>query len=178
KVQLNLTHASESSSNDSNTKELAALQKERTIRSEANFFGSIQSGVDVAIYMGHARSGGGPDFSPPRLLRSGLPDYAFYRREKNGIRRLLKSLDNSLFPPAVVGLLACKSTQLFVSKIEKQVPNSLIVSAGDLFDYNDIVPTGFALLDSLLAEKCSSFFSESVRVRPLSADFLHFSRLP
>ncbi|MBK7842376.1 MAG: hypothetical protein IPJ71_01575 [Bdellovibrionales bacterium] len=177
-VNLTITNASVSSSNRDNTTNLIEWQNQRTSNSETNFFGGISSGVDVAIYMGHARKGGGPDFSPPILLKSGKPDFAYYKKKEKGIRKLVDSLVQSRRPPGLIGLLSCKSTGLFVPRVEEASPASLIVSADDLFDFNDIIPTGFALLDALLSERCGNSFSQAIRIRSQSAAYLMINYFP
>lgn len=177
-VNLTMTNSSASPSNRENTTNLIEWQKQRTSSSETNFFGGISSGVDAAIYMGHARKGGGPDFSPPLLLKSGKPNFGLYKKQEKGIRRLVDSLLQSPRSPGLIGLLSCKSTELFVPQVQDASPLSLIVSADDLFDFNDIIPTGFALLDALLSERCGNSFSQSVRIRPKSSAYLMINYLP
>lgn len=178
RVVLTLTNASASTSNRQNEGRLYGNQQQMTALSEQNYFGGIAAGTDVSIYMGHARSGGGPDFSPPRLRSNGHPDYNYYRRQQRGITLLLNSLAQSRSRPKVIGLLACKSTGLFVRRVQAQSPNSLIVSADELFDYNDIVPTGFALLDTLMAERCDWQFRQSLKVRPNSSNHIQMTDAP
>lgn len=177
-VNLTMTNSSVSSSNRENTTNLIEWQRQRTSSSETNFFGGISSGVDAAIYMGHARKGGGPDFSPPVLLKSGKPNFGLYKKQEKGIRRLVDSLLQSPRPPGLIGLLSCKSTDLFVPRVENASPSSLIVSADDLFDFNDIIPTGFSLLDALLSERCGNSFSQAVRIRSKSSDYMMINYLP
>lgn len=125
---------------------------------------------DVVLYLGHARSGGGPDFSPPILNSNGSVNYSHYKKERLGFRKLLGAVAQG--QTSVVGLLACKSTGLFSREVKRQSPGSLIISADDLFDYNDILPTAYGIIEAVVGQRCGTTFEDIVRVVPSSANDL------
>ncbi len=184
RVKIRLAHGASSANNSqnaSNDGQMSGAQAAQSKRARGVFFGGIQSGTDVAIYMGHARSGGGPDFYPPRLLSNGSVNYGYYKSTQEGIRTLLGSLRQAQAAgraPMVVGLLACKSAGLFSGAVANAAPGSLVVSARDLFNDVDIFPTGLALIDSLLNERCDSSFVQGVKVAPGSARHLQMNYAP
>lgn len=177
-VNLWIHHSSASISNWRNNADLVQDQLWQTQIAEESFFGDIEKGTEVVIYMGHARKGGGPDFSPPILRKNGHPDYAIYQKSRKGLKRLLSALDFSRQKPQLIGLLACNSHDLFVPQVQKKSPQSLLVSADALFNYIDIIPTGFAIVDSILARRCGKDFFSALRVQPDSAQDLRVSFLP
>lgn len=177
-VIINLAHSSVSSNDYDNKTTYKAQQQKQSNLARATFFGGIQAGTDVALYMGHARSGGGPDFYPVRLLKNGKPDYGYYKSAREGISSLLSSIRSAAQKPKVVGLLACKSTGLFAGSVRKAAPRSLVISAGDLFNDTDILATGLATMDNLIAERCGSRFNTGLKIRPNSASFLNVNFLP
>ncbi len=150
-----------------------AAQQRRSSQNAKNIFLSGLQTQDATIYMGHARSGGGPDFSPPVLYNNGHVNYSHYKSQREGIRSMLGALQAAAEPSSVIGVLACKSTGLFANSIRNKAPGSLIVTASDLFDYNDILPTGYAMIEAIVSQRCSSEFTNLVKVQPGSRNFLN-----
>lgn len=147
-------------------------QLQSSERSRRSFMSALQN-KDVVLYLGHARSGGGPDFLPPLLTSQGRVNYPLYRSEQSGIRDVLGALKGTHVQPAVLGVLACKSTGLFANRIRAVAPSSILVTAGELFDYNDILPTGYAMIEALVSQRCTESFGRVVKVQPASAGFLN-----
>ena len=119
--------------------------------------------IGKGLGKGHARSGGGPDFFPPIYLSGSHVNYSEYRRTQPGLRATLNALNGTSSPAPVVGLLSCKSTGLFSRQIKAAAPNSLLITADDLFDYNEILPTAFATLEAILSRQCGSDFDRVIR---------------
>jgi len=167
--------------NASPSGKMTSAQAKKSENARRVFFGGIQKGAEVAIYMGHARSGGGPDFYPPRLLANGHVDYGYYKAQREGISTLLGVLQQAAAAgqsPKVVALLACKSSGLFASSVSKYSPGSMIISAKDLFNDRDIFPTGLAVMDALMSERCESAFVRSIKISPESASQLSINYTP
>ncbi len=157
--------------NSENTGKYSGNQRQSSERVKNIFLNALQT-QDATIYMGHARSGGGPDFLPPELYNNGHVNYSHYKSAQAGIRSMLAALGGAAEPSSVVGVLACKSTGLFANRIRSEAPGSLLVTADDLFDYNDILPTGYAMLEALISQRCSNEFTNLVKVQPASKRFL------
>ncbi len=180
-VSLSVLHSAASSSNYENTwGAFVQKQKQQSEESERRFLNSIERGDDLVVYMGHARSGGGPDFFPPILLENGHANYKHYRQKQEGIKDLLQVIKDSFHPPQILGLLACKSTSLFASRVERVYQNLgedysdyLILTASDLFYFEDAVPTGYAIADSLLNERCGIGFERAIKSASRSAEYLN-----
>ncbi len=114
---------------------------------------------DVVLYLGHARSGGGPDFYRPILSSNGHVNYAHYRSEREGLRSMLGALKQGGGRPSVVGLLSCASSGLFSKSVRAQAPDSILLTANSLFGYNSIVPTGYAIIEAVVSQTCGRSFS-------------------
>lgn len=172
-MQVNIQLLSPSiTSNDSQNKNRYLAEQQRSSQqAKAHFLSALQT-ADAVIYLGHARSGGGPDFLPPVLTANGHVDYSSYRRDQAGIRAMVAALNQAPRPTPLLGLLACKSTDLFARSIRRASPGSILVSADALFDYNDILPTGYAILEAVISQRCSDDFEKVIRVQPSSARFI------
>lgn len=130
KIRMTVTHASANADDDANFADgkVSPAQKSATRIAENVFFGGIRGievgGVkeraDVVIYYGHARDGGGPDFSPvPRewLDSEGKIDYEQYHRRKTNYRTLIGALEAAQdAPPSLIAILACYSHTHFSGK--------------------------------------------------------------
>lgn len=169
KVKIKLVSSAYSSNDALNKTTYASQQKALSQSSEAAFVSALKS-YDVVIYIGHARSGGGPDFYPPVLLKNGKVDYAHYKKTKPGISKMLGGL-NTATDAKVLGVLACKSTSLFASSIKSYAPNSLLVTANNLFDFDELMPTGLAMVEALVSQRCTSDF-DNVLQHELPSNYL------
>lgn len=138
-----------------------------------SYFHSALQSQDAVIYMGHARSGGGPDFDPPIYSSGFRVNYPLYKSTREGLLGMIGALSATHYQPPFIGVLACKSTGLFKASIQNAAPNSVIVTAGELFDYNDVVPTGYAMLEALVGQKCSEHFKGLVKIQPKSSSFVN-----
>ncbi len=170
-VNIQLLAPSVTSDDSQNKNRYLAEQQQSSQQVRGRFMSALQT-ADAVIYLGHARSGGGPDFSPPVLTANGHVDYSYYRHEQAGIKSMLAALNQASRPPALLGLLACKSTDLFSRSVRRASPGSILVSADSLFDYNDILPTGFAMLEAVISQRCSDDFEKVIRIQPSSARFI------
>ena len=170
-VQINLVSASYSASDAANKSQYKSNQTSKTATARSTFLSGLQN-KDAVIYLGHARSGGGPDFAPPVLYANGKVNYSHYKQQKEGIRSMLGALQGASEPASIIGVLACKSTGLFSGSIKSKAPDSALVTAGDLFDYNDILPTGYAMIEAIVSQRCGAEFNEVVKVQPGSRRFL------
>lgn len=148
-------------------------QQQRSSQRTQNIFLNALQAQDVTIYMGHARSGGGPDFSPPILKSNGHVNYPLYRKQQKGIGSMIAALRQAREPSSVIGVLACKSTGLFASRIRRASPSSILITADELFDYKDILPTGYGIIEAVVGQRCAGEFSNVVKVQPKSSRFLN-----
>lgn len=171
KIKIKIANAAYSSDDKQNRTTYASQQNQMSQNAEAQFLSALQN-HDVAIYLGHARSGGGPDFYPPRLLKSGKVDYAHYKKEKPGITKTLQAL-SATSGPSVMPILACKSTGLFASSLQQYAANSLIITANNLFDFDDLIPTGMTMLEALTSQRCGDDFQNVIKAH-LPNNFLSF----
>jgi hypothetical protein len=157
----------------SNAHNIASRNQARSsARVRNNFLAGLQQ-FDAVIYMGHARSGAGPDFDPPILTSSGRVNYGAYSRQDYS--DMIGVLAGAREPASVIGILACYSTSHFRGGIQAQAPDSAIVTAGSLFDFNDIVPTGYAMIEAIVSQKCGRDFTRLVKARPNSSNHLSVS---
>jgi hypothetical protein len=149
------------SSNDQLNKTTYAQKQNSQSQYALNQFQSALQSYDAVFYLGHARSGGGPDFFPPRLLKNGHVDYGYYKQQRPGLNSMLQALQGS--DPSLIGLLACKSTGLFAASTQKHAPHSALITADNLFDFSDLIPTGFLAIEALVSQRCNENFSNVVK---------------
>ncbi len=157
KVRIKLV-SSAVSSNDQSNKTTHASEQQRQSQQAHNLFLSGLQTNDVVLYLGHARSGGGPDFYPPQLLKNGHVNYGYYRSTQPGLKSMLGAL-NGAAGADVIGIFACKSTGLFASSVSKYSPSSALITANQLFDFKDLFPTGFLAVEALVGQRCNENFT-------------------
>lgn len=171
KIKIKIVSAAYSSDDKKNRTTYASQQNQMSQNAETQFLSALQN-YDAVIYLGHARSGGGPDFYPPQLLKNGKVDYAHYKKTQPGITKTLQAL-NATNGPSVLPVLACKSTGLFASSLQQYASNSLIITANNLFDFDDLIPTGMTTLEALTSQRCGNDFNNVIKSH-LPNNFLSF----
>lgn len=154
KVKMILTQASASESFILNKNELQKRQKFLTLQSEENFFGAIGKS-DIVFYNGHSRNGGGPDFNPPLLDKELHPNYdGYYRKEKPGIKRVLKEIKSNQYKDGVLGFFSCSSYNHFYEMIMKANPKQKLILSTETIDYFDTIKVSTGYLEALLRGYC------------------------
>ena len=157
RARIHIVSSSYSSDNQANESTHQNKQQAKSAATRGAFINAFRSS-DAVIYMGHARSGGGPDFYPPILNNNGHVNYPLYRKNRTGVKDVSSGIRKGS-STKVFATLACKSTGLFSSTFRKLLPNSVIVTANDLFDYSDILPTGLNLVEAIVSQRCDENFS-------------------
>lgn len=155
-VSIELVSSSVSSSDQANKSTYSAKQTKQSSHARGRFLSAVQT-HDAVLYLGHARSGGGPDFSPPRLLSASRVDYGHYKSTQEGIRSLVGALGGGR--PAILGVLACRSTPLFGSRLAGAMGGGTLLTADELFDYNDMLPTALATIEATVGQSCGNEFA-------------------
>jgi hypothetical protein len=152
-------NSSQSESDDQlrNTPEQLA----RSAEARKEFIKALQQD-DVVLYNGHARDGGGPDFSPPVLTAAKHPDYAWYHRNHPGLNDMLTALSSSKHHPQVIGLMACDSKLHFEKKLSQVTPESALLLTNMTSYTEDESKTEAAFLDGLLSMRCDDDFVNSM----------------
>lgn len=161
---VDLVSSSVSPRDSANRSSLATSQARQTQTARSRFLSAVAHG-DAAVYLGHARSGGGPDFGPPHLLGNGRVDFAAHRSSREGLRSLLGALRGAERPPAVLALLACRSAPLFAGTLRPHLGDGTLVAANELFDYNDILPTALGVVEAVGGQACGRDFENIVAWR-------------
>lgn len=157
RVRIKIASSSYSSDNQSNETTYRNGQQAKSASTRSAFINAFRSS-DAVIYMGHARSGGGPDFYPPVMNSNGHVNYPLYRKNRSGLKDVASGVHNGS-STKVLATLACKSTGLFSSTFRKLLPDSVLVTANDLFDYSDILPTGLNLVEAIVSQRCDQNFT-------------------
>ena len=163
-VIVRLTNGSVSPNYEDNTLSLSTQQLEQTEAANDLFFGGVKS-ADALVYMGHSRNGGGVDFAPPVLKSNGHPNYTgYYMPKKPGFGHLLRELNAPGENPALIAILSCLSEAHFGRSLAKFSKDTGFVFTGSpvLADYNKIMPTGLAAVDSMMRFQCHSGFQDEI----------------
>jgi hypothetical protein len=103
-------------------------QTEMSDLTQKKFYDSFTNSHFV-FYLGHSRNGGGPDFSPAKLLANQHPDYAWYNENKVNILKMSTELGKLSVDqkPLVIGLLSCSSRLHFQNRLRKVLPDSTLM---------------------------------------------------
>lgn len=108
---------------------------------------------DVVFYIGHSRRGGGPDFSPPLILRNGHVNYSWYRKNAPGLELLLSGLKSSNSIQEL-GMFSCDSNPLFFDKIRAISPQIKVIGTNSLVYYSVALSDALGELNKILGEAC------------------------
>jgi len=156
--------AKDSSVSDDDVANRNQLAEEQRLKSEETqrFFQESLRSADMVFYLGHARGGGGPDFSPPRLHgRYQLSDLNWYRRYHPGTDLMYGALQSSAQQPKIIGLFACYSKELFSQGLRQAAPHSGLILSGDN-EAQTALAQAMTALDSVLAGRCEGDFRRSL----------------
>jgi hypothetical protein len=171
-IELSLTHSSLTPSQAVNMSiQNAPFQMLRCQLATAKFFGEIANGADVAIYTGHSRDGGGPDFCPPVKTTENHVNYSFYKKQKPGFKLLLESMQaavDSGKANQVIGLFSCSSQLHFLRKMAKINKDAGYIVTKRTATFHENIMDAFDALDGILAQRCSEGFELSFGARKSS----------
>lgn len=167
-VTLHANYSSVSTSNKLNTTVMKEQQRHQSEAVNKMFFEGAKT-ADALFYAGHARSGGGPDFSPAVRNKNGSENYkGYYKVKRPGINKLISALKTRTDGgPALISLAACDSIKHFQKDLKNAAPSSGYVLTTDLSYVTDVYGATFGALDSLLGQRCQEDFERSV-VRPIT----------
>ena len=125
------------------------FQKWKSEFIEKEFVTAIHD-ADIIFYNGHSRAGGGPDFSPPKLVANNHVDYEYYRRHQKGLTLILDTLKQN--PDAKLkslSLYSCKSDQLFRNKIARTKKDLKVSGSRQLLYFSDAMNESLGQLSQL-----------------------------
>jgi hypothetical protein len=160
KIKLRLTASSNSTSNKIN-EAFSQEQKEKSENAKKVFHSGIGE-ADMLMYVGHARGGGGPDFSPARRKADGKIDYDHYSKNKPGLKDLTDALTLARKTPKIMGFLACNSER-WRDRLVRMAPKSgLILSSTDNIAAEAALAQAYSALDSVLWQRCEKSFNGSM----------------
>ncbi len=120
---------------------------------------------DIVFYNGHSRTGGGPDFSPPLIIKSGHVDYLHYQKETPGVKFLLEDLDRAkgARQPRLLGLFSCDSSDHFQKRLLKAKPKMGLIASEALLHQSDAMDNMVAALTAVLKGECLEKFNKRLR---------------
>lgn len=156
--------ASAYSASDRINRAFVKEQEEKSASAKQVFLSGVEE-ADALFYIGHARDGGGPDFSPARL-KDGAIDYPYYRRNKPGIEELTSRLALASKTPKIMGFFACNSER-WHDRLKRMAPNSgLVLSQTDDLAQEVALAQTLGALDSILWKRCENSFDEALNPIP------------
>lgn len=162
RVNVRITNSAATPILSTNTAEGQKRQELATWIAEENFFGTLGTS-DLTIYTGHARGGGGPDFTPPVLKADGTADYnGYYRVRKPGLKRLVSTLKSSSSTPSLMAVIACKSDELFRAPVQAAAPNMGWIATSGLIYFEDGFMATYLVLDGFLRQECGETFKKTL----------------
>lgn len=143
------------------------FQRWKSSFAERAFLSGLER-ADVAFYNGHSRFGGGPDFRPPRLAKSGEVDSAAYLKNKEGLQKIRGRLRARGLKAEragelrLLGFFSCASAQHFSEEVAFDSKAGLISSSA-LMHWADALDNSFASLGALLEMRCGKDFRSALR---------------
>jgi hypothetical protein len=161
KIKLRLT-ASSNSTSDRINQAFFQEQREKSDNAKKVFFSGINE-ADMLMYVGHARDGGGPDFSPAvRRKVDGKIDYDYYSKHKPGLEELTAAFTLSRKTPKILGFLACNSERWSERLVRLAPKSGLILSSTDKIATEAALAHAYSALDSVLWQRCEASFNGSM----------------
>lgn len=154
RITLSVQSSSVGPDDDENRKN--PFQKWKSQRTQESFTEALAN-ADVIFYNGHSRAGGGPDFTPPKLLANKHIDYGWFQRKKPGLKTITDYLKgNPQSQLQVLGLFSCQSEQLFSKQIEKSKVGLKVMDSDVLLYFSDAINESLDALSNLQVLKCGS----------------------
>ena len=163
RVKLRISTSSHSNSETLNRRN-ALDQKIQSLRAEENFFSGLRE-ADFLLYVGHARQGGGPDFSPSVLNAGRRTDFDYYRRERPGYNRLMTELQaaqQSGRAPKILGMFACDSERFFGDGLRRAAPQTGLMLMGRNSYFESNMAQTLLAIDSTLAMRCEADYDNAL----------------
>lgn len=152
RIRLSVVHSSVGPDDDANRKN--PHQSWRSDYARKKFKEGFKT-ADVQLYVGHSRAGGGPDFAPPKCLKNGGIDFAWYKKHRPGHKDMIEALKTSKQDPKVLGLLSCASTQHFSDSLVRVAPKTKIMSSKILLYYVDSLQNLIQILEKIVSPPCA-----------------------
>lgn len=146
---------------DDNANRKDPFQDWMSLRAKSELVSGISRSRAV-LYNGHSRDGGGPDFSPPKLIGTHV-DYGWYGDNTPGLSLLLMELVRNPFPTPLLGLFSCASSYHFSSRIREVNQGVALVTSSKLLYYVDALENTHAALSALLGMWCEEDFVAALK---------------
>lgn len=151
-IKINLTSSSVSDDDSANRTSFKDRQVQMSSDSRSEFARALRED-DVVFYIGHARNGGGPDFSPPVLNSAGKVDFSRYQARKEGLSLMLANLSKSEHLK-LLGVFACAADQHFARTLKKTRPEIGYLLAGEVTLPTQMNYALWGALQALLGQAC------------------------
>jgi hypothetical protein len=145
-------------------------QEQATLSARVNkeFLDAIATGQQAIFYNGHARNGGGPDFSPAHY-KNGKINFAWYLSERahgrGGEISLEKTLHQALVSghsPSFFGDFSCDSQEHFEKTLHRANPSTALILSTWLTDGNATTKGILTSIDMMLKLKCAVEFNAAL----------------
>lgn len=162
KVQIQLLSSSVGPDDEWNRN--SSLQKWNSERTK-RLFRKALAASDIVFYNGHSRAGGGPDFFPPKIYKSGGIQYDWYKSERPGLNDLLNDLEATkrARQPRLLGVFSCASNKLFTDSILAAKPKLGLIASESLLYQSDAMENMVSALRAVLRGECEASFLKRLR---------------
>lgn len=130
------------------------FQKVQSALAETTFLEGLKN-AQVVLYHGHSRSGGGPDFEPPRLRKLNFVDSKWYEAETPGLKSLTTALAAGEPAVQLLGLYSCISQGHFARSLAAAKPNLATITNSELLFYTDAMKQLLGTVSGLVGKWCA-----------------------
>jgi hypothetical protein len=114
--------------------------------------------ADLVFYNGHSRTGGGPDFAPPRLSADQHVDYGWYQKNRPGFQKMVAALHGARPGGRLLGLFSCVSDRHFSRGILEANAGTALLATETLLYFSDSLDASVEALEDVLKMKCRQDF--------------------
>ncbi len=155
-VNVRIKITSSSVGPDDNLNRQNPYQNVQSLLSENNLISGLHSAFAI-FYIGHSRDGGGPDFSPPRMISSKDVDFNWYRMNKPGIKKVLATISASKnTQKQIFGMMSCLSSKHFEKSIGDLTKRVRFVSTHKLIYYTEALDQSLLEVSKAIKERLSA----------------------
>jgi len=123
---------------------------------------------NIVFYAGHSRDGGGPDFTPAVKTANGEVDYAWYRKNRPGVKRLVEDLKKRTDQDLLLGFFSCDSKKNFKKDIKK-VSSAKAAFSTRIVEGNETTYGLMTMMNNLMNFSCENAFAK--KNQPFVTDF-------
>jgi hypothetical protein len=157
-VVIDVYDSSVSSDYSASVTRLSAQQEAKSRLAEEEYLAALKRDA-VVLYAGHTRRFCDTGFYPP-LAFSKTSAATFFRRPF--FSRVYDTLRQSVSPPAVLGLFACRTSEYYAGRIHALAPGTALIVSSETSPHENNLMSVLGAINLVLARPCYGEASKSL----------------